>query len=111
MLDTRPEQWSPARTVVRYQMDQRLVVRAGTTLHGRTKDISEIGLGATVAGELNLDQEVELEFFVTGSLTPFKLKAEVRYLQGFHCGFRFVNVTDQELSIIREAILYLQPVP
>ncbi len=111
MSNSDQGRWPTPRTVLRYIMDQRLVVEAGTKLHGRTKDISEIGLGATVAGELSIDETVELEFFVTGSLAPFKLKAEVRYRQGFQYGFRFVNVTDQQLGIIREAMLYLQPVP
>jgi hypothetical protein len=90
-------------------MDQRLIVRAERMLHGRTKDISENGVGATVAGELNIGEAVELEFYLTGSLTPVKLRAEVMYRQGFQYGFHFLNITELERSGIRQAALNLEP--
>jgi hypothetical protein len=88
-------------------MDQRLVVKAGVTLHGRTKDISESGLGATVAGELKMHESVELELYLPGSLTPQRFTAEVRYRRGFQYGFCFLNATDQQKNLIREAALHL----
>jgi hypothetical protein len=88
-------------------MDQRLVVKAGVTLHGRTKDISESGLGATVAGELKMHEPVELELYLPGSLVLQRFAAEVRYRRGFQYGFCFLHATDQQKSLIREAALYL----
>jgi PilZ domain len=85
-------------------MDQRLLLRAGTVFHGRTRDISEGGLGATVAGELKPDQPLELEFYLPGKLTPLRLLAEVRYHQGFQYGLRFLDITDEQRGLIREAI-------
>jgi hypothetical protein len=99
-----------ARVEPRYLMDQRLIVRGERLLHGRTKDISENGMGATVAGELNIGEVVELDFYLTGSLTPVKLKAEVKYRQGFQYGFHFIAITELEKSGIREAERTLQPV-
>ena len=56
-------------------MDQRLLLRgARVTFHGRTKDISESGLGAIVAGELDANQPLELEFYLPGKLNLFKLR-------------------------------------
>jgi hypothetical protein len=107
---SNPPKWSVPRVEPRYLMDQRLIIRSERTLHGRTKDISENGLGATVAGELNIGEVVELEFYLTGSLTPVKLRAEVRYRQGFQYGFHFLNITELEKSGIREAARGLQPV-
>jgi hypothetical protein len=88
-------------------MDQRLVIKAGTTLHGRTKDISESGVGATVAGELKMHETVELELYLPGSLAPQRFAAEVRYRRGFQYGFCFLHATDQQKNLIREAALYL----
>src|SRR5262249_11688524 len=102
--------WAEPRVEPRYLMDQRLIVRGDSTLHGRTKDISENGVGATIAGDLSIGDIVELEFYLTGSLTPVKIKAEVRYRQGFQYGFHFVNITELEKSGIREAARNLQPV-
>lgn len=110
MSQQTPPKWSVPRIAPRYLMDQRLVIRGERTLHGRTKDISESGLGATVAGELKIGEIVELDFHLTGSLTPVKLQAEVKYRQGFQYGFHFLNVTELEKSGIREAAKNLEPV-
>ncbi len=111
-MTTRPQlQWSTPRAFPRYLIDQRLIVKAGRVFHGRTKDISEAGLGATVAGELNGNGLVELEFHLPGKLTPLQLTAEIRYHQGFQYGFRFVNPTDQQRAMIREAAAHLPPAP
>jgi hypothetical protein len=88
-------------------MDQRLIIRAGATLHGRTKDISESGVGATVAGELKMHETVELELFLPGSLVPQSFAAEVRYRRGFQYGFCFLYPTEQQKTLIREAALHL----
>lgn len=92
-------------------MDQRLLLRAAVTLHGRTKDISEGGLGATVAGELVSNEPVELEFSLPGASHPLKLMAEVRYKQGFQYGFRFLHITEKQRAQIREAVRQMQPAP
>lgn len=89
-------------------MDQRLVIKSGgVTLHGRTKDISETGLGATVADELEMHEQVELEFYLPGSLVPQRFMGEVRYRRGFQYGFCFLHATDTQKNLIREAALYL----
>jgi len=91
-------------------MDQRLLLRgARATFHGRTKDISENGLGAVVAGELDADESLELEFYLPGKLNLVKLTAEVRYHQGFQYGFRFMGIDDQQRNMIRESIIVLPP--
>ena len=107
-MTTRPQlQWSTTRAFPRYLLDQRIVLRSGEVFHGRTKDISEAGLGATVAGELPGHGLVELEFHLPGKLTPLQLKAEIRYHQGFQYGFRFVDTTEQQRELIREATVNL----
>jgi PilZ domain len=103
-----PPKWSVPRIAPRYLMDQRLIIRAERLLHGRTKDISESGVGATVAGELNIGDVVELEFHLTGSLTAVKLRAEVKYRQGFQYGFHFLDITELEKNGIREAARNLE---
>jgi hypothetical protein len=104
--------WSPPRESPRYALDQRLIVKTeGGKLHGRTKDISEKGLGATVAGELSLYESVELEFYLPGSLTPVKIHAEARYRQGFQYGFCFLGITERQKGLIEKAALHLKLVP
>ena len=111
-MTTRPQtQWPIPRKFPRYLIDQRLILKAGGVFHGRTKDISEGGLGATVAGELNADTDVELEFYLPGKLAPLQLKAEIRYQQGFQHGFRFLDVTEVQRAMIREACVNLPLAP
>lgn len=102
--------WPVQRACRRYLMDQRLLLRGEhELLHGRTKDISENGLGAVVAGELDTDQPLQLEFYLPGKLNPVKLSAEVRHHLGFQYGFQFLDVNDQERNMIRESIIVLPP--
>jgi len=110
MSTSRVQPWPVERACRRYLMDQRLLLRgARAVFHGRTKDISEMGVGAIVAGELNTDEALELEFYLPGKLNPVKLTAEVRYHQGFQYGFQFLDITDQQREMIREAIVVLPP--
>ena len=107
-MTTRPQlQWSIPRAFPRHLLDQRIVLRSGGVFHGRTRDISEAGLGATVAGELPPNGLVDLEFNLPGKQTPLQLKAEIRYHQGFQYGFRFVEATEEQRALIREAIVNL----
>ncbi len=108
MSEQRVQQWATPRIAPRYILDQRLVIKAGVTLHGRTKDISETGLGATVAGELKMQDTVMLEFYLPGSLVLQRFMAEVRYRKGFQYGFCFLRVSEEQKNLIREAALHLK---
>ena len=111
-MTTRPQlQWSIPRAFPRHLLDQRIVLRSGGVFHGRTRDISEAGLGATVAGELPRNGLVDLEFNLPGKETPLQLKAEIRYHQGFQYGFRFVEATEEQRALIREATVNLPLAP
>src|SRR5215470_3853516 len=103
--------WKHPRAFPRYLMDQRLLLRAGKIFHGRTKDISESGLGATVAGQLPHNEPIEVEFTLSGTSVTFKVMAEIRYNQGFQYGLRFLDITDAQRAQIREAVSQLQPAP
>jgi hypothetical protein len=81
-----PQPWSLPRVHPRFLLDLRLVVKTKETQHGRTKDIAEGGLGATIPGEIALGEIVELELQLSGTAEPLKLKAEVRYRRGFQYG-------------------------
>ncbi|HYL93750.1 MAG TPA: PilZ domain-containing protein [Alphaproteobacteria bacterium] len=91
----------------RFFIDLRLSVKAETKLYGRTRDISETGLGATVAGEIKMGDVVELEFKLPGNTDPTVVSAELRYRQGFSYGFRFLNLTKQQREEVRRATRYL----
>lgn len=103
--------WSTPRAFSRHLLDIRVVIRGKETLHGRTKDLGEGGLGATIPGELNLGEVVEVEFHLAESKEELRLKSEVRYRHGFQYGFRFLHASDDQRELIRHAIRYLPPAP
>jgi hypothetical protein len=109
MAQNKPHAWSYPRAHARYVLDVRIIVRAKEALHGRTKDIAEGGLGATIPGNIEVGDVVELELQLPGSDEPLKLKAEVRYRQGFQYGFRFLHATQEQKETIRRTTPGLSP--
>lgn len=92
----------------RYLMDQRLKVTVNLhdheeTFHGRVIDISEMGLGAVIAGSLTRGQQAVLEFRTTGNDDLLKLTAVVRYARGFRHGFEFSALQRHEIEALRHA--------
>ncbi len=111
MPENKQHPWTKPREHSRYLLDQRLVVRTKETFHGRTKDIAEGGLGATIPGNIDVGEIVELELHLPNGPEPLKCKAEVRYRHGFQYGFRFLNATSQQKEAIRRTThdLHLAP--
>jgi len=106
--DTSPfvvEQWSEARRWERYPIDVRLKVtstRGGvrTIVYGRGTDVSEGGMSAYVALELNLGSSVEMEVTLPYAQQPLKVKARVRSREGLRYGLEFLSLTPPEREVI-----------
>jgi c-di-GMP-binding flagellar brake protein YcgR len=81
----------------------RVNVKASQMLHGRTKDLAEGGMGATIPGDISIGQIVEIELHLPEISEPLKVRAEVKYRRGFQYGFQFLNATDQQHEMIRRA--------
>jgi hypothetical protein len=91
------------REHARFALDLRLIVRTATRVYGRTRDISETGLGATVPEDLALGDTMELEFELPESAEPLTLIARVSYRHGFHYGFKFISPTARQIQQIRRS--------
>ena len=103
--------WTLPRAHSRFLLDLRLVVRAKEIQHGRTKDIAEGGLGATIPGEIEIGEIVELELQLNETVEPLKIQAEVRYRRGFQYGFKFLHATEQQRELIRRTTHDLRLAP
>ena len=101
MPQNKQHPWTLPRAHTRYLLDLRIVVRAKETLIGRTKDIAEGGLGATIPNNLDIGEIVELELQLPEATEPLKIKAEIRYRHGFQYGFKYVEITHQQKEMIR----------
>jgi hypothetical protein len=89
------------REYPRFVLDLPLMVRTAMRIYGRTRDISETGMGATVPTELAFNELLELEFQFSDEPVPMSFIAEVSFRQGFHYGFKFVGPTARQRETIR----------
>src|ERR1700733_2151407 len=80
-----------------------IVLRSGVpeTLPGRCTDISEVGVGAVIAGEMAAGQQVAVELRLPNVGVPVRARALVRYQSRLRCGFEFVGLSEEQREMIR----------
>lgn len=94
------------RRFPRFAVDARLHVRMfqGGEFHtcwGRSTELSQDGIGATLTGELETGEIVSLEIPLPLSPYPLKVRAIVRFREGLRYGFEFLTLNDSQRDIIR----------
>jgi hypothetical protein len=104
--------YSFARRFPRFTLDVRLQVKmfqAGEfrTCWGRSVEMGQDGIGATLTGSLETGEIVTLEIPLPLSPYPIKVRAIVRYLQGLRYGFEFLTLNDHQRHTIRRVCDYL----
>lgn len=87
------------RRYPRYPMDARIqlsVFRNGSTLAiwGRTNEIGQDGIGATLTESLEIGEVVSMEFPIPVAPFQMRVRAIVRYARGFRCGFEFLILSE-----------------
>ena len=100
------------RRFPRQRFDVRIqvsVFREGetTTCWGRTSELGQDGIGATLSGELHAGEVVSLEFPIPLAPHILKLRAVVRYCDGLRCGFEFLVVTEEQRMMLRQVCVVL----
>jgi hypothetical protein len=100
------------RRFSRYRFDVRVqvsVFREGltTTCWGRTNELGQDGIGATLSGELQAGEVVSLEFPVPLDPHIVKLRAVVRYSDGLRCGFEFLVLSDEQKLTLHQVCVVL----
>src|SRR5271166_6895837 len=97
---------SYARRFARFAIDARMQVRmfqAGEfrSCWGRSTELSQDGIGATLTGDLETGEIVSLEIPLPLSPYPLKVRAIVRYRQGLRYGFEFLTLGEPQRETIR----------
>jgi PilZ domain len=117
MSGAAPEQKSSKsmRQFPRFELDVRILVHAfregkSNTIWGRSTMLGIEGIGATLTGELEVGEVVALEFSVPLSPQVIKLRASVRYKNGFQYGFEFLAIDPSQKQAIQRALDILPPV-
>jgi PilZ domain len=106
----RPAPPAPAyaRRFPRFAVDTRMQVRMFQDgefrgCWGRSTELGQDGIGATLTGDLEIGEIVSLEVPLPLSPYPLRVRAIVRYRQGLRYGFEFLTLTDIQRHMIRRA--------
>jgi TonB family protein len=97
---------APQRLFPRHPLNVPLdliALRSGVpeNLPGRCTDISEAGVGAVVAGEMAVGQQVAVELRLPNVGVPVRARALVRYQSRLRCGLEFVGLSVEQREMIR----------
>ncbi len=103
---------SYTRRFPRFVIDVRLQVKmfqAGEfrTCWGRSTEMGQDGIGATLTGSLEPGEIVTLEIPLPLTPYPIKVRAIVRYRQGLRYGFEFLTLNDTQRDTIKRVCQYL----
>jgi hypothetical protein len=100
------------RRFPRFAIDVRLQVKMFQegefrTCWGRSTELGQDGIGATLTGSLESGEIVTLEIPLPLTLYPIKVRAIVRYRQGLRYGFEFLTLNDAQRDTVRRVCEYL----
>jgi PilZ domain-containing protein len=100
------------RRFPRFTIDVRLQVKmfqAGEfrSCWGRSTEMGQDGIGATLTGSLEPGEIVTLEIPLPLTPYPIKVRAIVRYRQGLRYGFEFLTLNDGQRDTIERVCQYL----
>ena len=104
--------YSVARRFPRFALDVRLQVKMFQegefrTCWGRSVEIGQDGIGATLTGSLEAGEIVTLDIPLPLTPYPIKVRAIVRYRQGLRYGFEFLTMNDAQRDTLQRVCLYL----
>jgi hypothetical protein len=100
------------RRFPRFTIDVRLQVKMFQdgefrTCWGRSTEMGQDGIGATLTGSLETGEIVTLEIPLPLTPYPIKVRAIVRYRQGLRYGFEFLTLNDAQRDTIHRVCDYL----
>jgi hypothetical protein len=104
--------FSFTRRFPRYPIDVRLQVKMFQdgefrACWGRSTEMGQDGIGATLTGSLEKGEIVTLEIPLPLTPYPVKVRAIVRYCQGLRYGFEFLTLNDAQRDTIRRVCDFL----
>jgi hypothetical protein len=74
------------------------------SLWGRSNELGQDGVSATLTGELQPGEVVTLEFTLPATVVSTKVRAIVRYRSGFRHGFEFLTLSEGQQEALRRAL-------
>ena len=74
---------------------------AGVRVRGRSNDLGEGGLRASVTGNLRVGERVELAFALPSATKRLHMRAVVRHYRDLICGFEFLSLESNQRDLLR----------
>jgi hypothetical protein len=110
--DKNADKWAVRRKYPRYMLDVRLQVKMFQegefrTCWGRSTEIGQDGIGATLTGSLTTGEIVTLEIPLPLTTYPIKVRAIVRFCQGLRYGFEFLTMNESQRDAMMRVCEYL----
>jgi len=104
--------FSFTRRFPRFAVDVRLQVKMFQegefrTCWGRSVELGQDGIGATLTGSLEPGEIVTLEIPLPLMPYPMKVRAIVRYRQGLRYGFEFLTMGEGQRETLQRVCQYL----
>lgn len=88
-------------------MTTQLVETSYAKLEGHCHDLSEAGIGILLAAEISIGEVIGLSFSLPDSPEQWELRGVVRYRRGYHYGFEFLALTEQQRTTLRSYVATL----
>jgi len=93
------------RRFPRYPADIRVSIQVfrgekGLSLWGRSNELGEDGVGATLTEEVQPGEVVTMEFSLPVTAYPMKVRALVKYRTGLRHGFEFLALSPQQREML-----------
>jgi hypothetical protein len=103
------------RRFARYFLDKRIQImlgegRSAKIIYGRTRDISEGGVGVVLPDSIDPETQVEIELPVDFQPTPMRLRAVVCFRRGFSHGMEWSSPDPADMASIRRICSSCKPV-
>jgi c-di-GMP-binding flagellar brake protein YcgR len=77
-------------------------------IEAHAKDLSEGGMGVLIAAELTPGEVASLVFTLPSNSEPWTVRAVLRHRRGYHYGFEFISLSDQQSKVLET---YLPQLP
>jgi hypothetical protein len=96
----------------RYPADVRVsveVFRPGgsASLWGRSIELGEDGVGATLTGEIEPGEVVSMELSLPVASVPLRVRALARYRDGLRHGFEFLTLNEEQRDLLHRVCVML----
>ncbi|HET9407786.1 MAG TPA: PilZ domain-containing protein [Candidatus Sulfotelmatobacter sp.] len=101
------------RRYPRYRVDfpvsvTMLVNSEYQTFDAHGKDLAEAGIGVLVATELTIGEVASFKFSLPGSSDIWEIRAVLRHRRGYHYGFEFLSIRNEQKQYLKKYLETLE---